>query len=388
MNIKQKLYWLLKEIVYFLLYSVLYRVFCLLPLDRRKIVFQTFDGKSFSDNPKYIYLYLLKLQADFRYVWVLNNPSPDEPELAQAKLVRFRTLAYIWQLATAKYWIINSHLNPRLKPRQSTIYIQTWHGIPLKKIALDIPGQDWQKAAWLKDAAHWTYFLSPSRKLDKIFCGAFALPEHKILPLAYPRNDIFSDPYLQQRAQQRLAKLALPEDKKVLLYAPTFRDFQGTFKLPFNLESLAAALQDKYVLLLKMHPNIKKLAGDGYRDFIRNVSAYPDIQELMLVADILITDYSSVLFDFALSGKPIILYPYDYESYARDLRGFYFDYEQVVPGPLAQNTADLINLCRQPELISRQYAAKIQEIATSFNEVCAEPAGQRLAELLMKNSQP
>ena len=385
MSIKQKLYRLLKETVYFLLYSVLYRVFCLWPLDERKIVFQTFDGKSFSDNPKYIYLYLLKLQADFKYVWVLNNPPPDEPELAQAKLVRFRTLGYIFQLATAKYWIINSHLNPRLKPRQDTVYIQTWHGTPLKKIALDIPGQDWQKAAWLKDAAHWTYFISPSRKLDRIFCGAFGLAERKILPLGYPRNDIFSDPYLQQRARQRLAKLALPDAKKVLLYAPTFRDFQGTFELPFDLESLANALQDKYVLLLKMHPNIKKLIGDDYRDFVRNVSAYPDIQELMLVADILLTDYSSVMFDFALTGKPIILYPYDYESYARDLRGFYFDYEQIVPGPLARSTEDIINFCLQPEQITRQYASKLRETATGFNEIGVEPAGQRLAEWLIKN---
>src|SRR5699024_7950338 len=162
----------------------------------------------------------------------------------------------------------------------------------------------------------------------------------------YPRNDIFFNHDQEKYVSKIKNKLQLPKDKKVILYAPTFRDDQTSknnkflFDINLDLHQMQERLGNDYILLLRMHVVISnKIKIDPYlQNFVKNVSNYPDIQELSLMADVLITDYSSIMFDFANTKKPIVFYTYDFDNYRNNLRGFYMDFENEAPGPFVYDT--------------------------------------------------
>lgn len=328
----------MKEIIKFIYFFLIYRIFFIFPVKKNRIIFSSYYGKSYSCNPKMICEYILKNNLDYEIIYVLNNNNNNNRD--KIKFVKRGSLQYLFYFATSKYRISNCQESYYLKPRKKMIYLQTWHGTPLKKIAQDIIGKQFYKIKkeWKIEASYWNYLIVSNEGLNELFKKAFEIEKCKIINCNYPRNEIFKENNRIHKIKDELANYGLDKDKKIILYAPTFRDGEKIFKLNLS-EKFIEQITKKYNFLFRAHSNIEKSFLDKK---IIDVSKYDDINELYLVTDILITDYSSVFFDFALLEKPMIFYPYDIIKYGSILRGFYYPYNIVVPGPIVLNEENLL----------------------------------------------
>ena len=323
----------------------------LFPIKKNKIVFVSYYGKGYGDNPKYIAEALLKQNAPLEYVWIADQPEKaDLP--AGFKTAKLNSFRYIYHMSTAKFWVDNAR-KYWCRKKKNQLYVQTWHGgFGLKKIvndALDKLEPDYQRMAQ-RDASQTDLMLSNSRTLTKLYRDAFWYPEGEILECGLPRNDKLFH-YTQADVQQSKEKLHLPQDVKVALYAPTFRqnadlsvsDALSAYDMDYKAcaKALSERFGGKWVLLLRLHPNVMKLAKDLKFDneTTFDASAYNDIQELYMISDLAITDYSSVMFDFMLTKRPCLLYASDVEDYKKQ-RDFFVTIDSL-PFPLAQNNAQL-----------------------------------------------
>jgi CDP-glycerol glycerophosphotransferase len=323
--------------------------------DDKTVVFEAFQGRSVACSPKALYMEMLENPKYYNYqlVWSLRNTNrPDMLENRRTHIVRFESFAYYRALARAKYWIFNSNTRPFLKPAKNQVFIQTWHGTPLKKIGCDVmrTGNAMTKLSdiekiYTNEAKKISYMISPSEYCTEKFISAFNLKsvhkENRVLTMGYPRND-FLFKATEQQCRDIKAGLKLPEDKKVLLYAPTFRDNKYSAKDGFQLESYMdfekaqEALGDAYVILFRAHYFISgRMNLEKYKGFVYDVSDVEDINELYVISDMLITDYSSVFFDYANLKRPILFYMCDYEEYKNELRDFYFDISEL-PAPVVK----------------------------------------------------
>jgi CDP-glycerol glycerophosphotransferase len=231
---------------------------------------------------------------------------------------------YYRRLARARWVVSNDSMPVHYVKRKGSRYAQTWHGTPLKRIGFDIENLQMSNRDYLKqfakDVAKWDTLISPNAFSTDILRRAFRY-DGEILEIGYPRNDIFHRPEVrEQQAAATRARLGLPEGKRVILYAPTWRDndysatgrYQFTMKL--DLERLHRAFGDDSVLLIRGHQLVSSgIDSSMFGGFVRNVSSYPDIQDLYLVADVLVTDYSSVMFDFVNTGRPLLFFTWDLE---------------------------------------------------------------------------
>ncbi|PTK05411.1 CDP-glycerol:glycerophosphate glycerophosphotransferase, partial [Mammaliicoccus sciuri] len=317
-------------------------------VDSNTIVFESFGGKNYSDSPKYIYEYMQKNYPKLNYIWVFNNPDKNVI-IGNAEKVKKGSKEYYDAYSKAKFWVSNARLPLYLNKKENQIYIQTWHGTPLKRLANDMkvvrmPGTTTAKYKknFYAETSRWDYLVSPNRYSTNIFKTAFWMDEERTWEIGYPRNDILVNRSNDQEYINQIKKdLNLPEDKKVIMYAPTWRDDefvkkgQYLFDLKINLENLQKELGENYVILLRMHYLIANaLDLNGYEDFAIDVSNYSDISELYLISDALITDYSSVMFDFGILKRPQYFFAYDIEKYDKGLRGFYMDYMNDLPGEI------------------------------------------------------
>ena len=368
-------------------YSFASKVF---PVDQSLILFESSIGKQYADSPKVIYEELLRQNKNYRYVWVYNKNDVRFIN-SNTKKVKRLSVEYFYYLARAKFWVNNQNFPTYMKKRAKTTYIQTWHGTPLKKMLFDIENIQGRSDDYL-DRVHqatqsWDYLVSPSEYASKAFRSAFRY-EGEILETGYPRNDIF---YREERnvlAQNVKKRLKLPEGKKVILYAPTFRDNQTkgknkfTFKLNMDLNLLKESLGDEYILLLRMHVVIsnKLTIPEELRDFVYNVSSYSDIQELYLISDVLMTDYSSVMFDFANTHRPILYYTYDLDEYRDDIRGFYIDFEQEAPGPFLKSTEDIIHAVQNINQVNERYKLKYERFNNKYCGLEDGKASKRIVD--------
>lgn len=362
----------MREIVYFFIYKVLYKFFWIFPIKKNRVLFSSYFGRQYSDSPKFIYEELIKNRDDLDIIWGLNNEL-EELKNHKLKIVSEKSWKYLYYLATSKYWIDNCHGYHLRVPRKGTLLLQTWHGTPLKKIAQDIEGNQYEKSrkSWELESSYWTYFLSPNKNLNKLFCKAFKIKEDIIINTMYPRNEFLIQADIAEVEKKVFKELGVKKGKKIVLYAPTFRIGETeTYKLHFNIKRLEQEFGDKYIFLIRLHPNIKKLdcenMGNG---FIIDASKYNDIQELYLVSDILITDYSSVFFDYAILKKPMIFFPYDYENYKNEDRGFYFDYNETVPGPIVYDEKSLIEELKKIECSIEEFQTKIEIFNSKYNDI-------------------
>ncbi len=327
----------------------------ILPKRKNLIMFESFLGKQYSDNPRAIYEYLRANYPEYKMFWSFEKRSIDRIQAYDVKYVRRFSFRWIYLMNRSKYWITNSRLPLWIPKPKNTIYIQTWHGTPLKKLAADMdevymPGINAQKYKkdFLNEAKKWDYLISPNEYSTTIFRRAFNF-NNKIIELGYPRNDYLINCNCSEEMAKIKRKINLPSDKKIILYAPTWRDNQfygrGRYKfdIQMDLKTLKEELSDEYIILVRFHYLIaENLDLSKYKGFVYDLSDHEDIRELYLIADLLITDYSSVFFDFAILKKPIIFYVYDIEEYRDKLRGFYFDLEAQAPGPLVKTTEELI----------------------------------------------
>lgn len=321
----------------------------ILPIDKNLIVFESNIAKSIGDSPKAIYDKMQEKDLPYKYVWIYNGEEPLFTD--NTKTVIRLGFRYYYYLARAGYWVNNQNFPTYLVKRKNTVYLQTWHGTPLKKMQNDLDVIIGRNATYLERVnfavSQWDYLISPSSYATNCFKTAFNY-EKEILEVGYSRNDLFyqNQDSLDQLSRSVKERLGLEgEFRKIILYAPTFRDDSlKKFDLALDLEEFTEKLSDDYLLLVRGHmaTGQKINIPEKFTGEVLNVSAYPNIQELYLISDICITDYSSVMFDFANLKRPIIFFTYDLEHYKDNLRGFYMDFINEAPGPLVKTTEELI----------------------------------------------
>ncbi|MCY9010354.1 CDP-glycerol glycerophosphotransferase family protein [Bacillus inaquosorum] len=339
------------------IYSILFFLIGKLPKNKKKIMFESYLGKQYSCNPRAIFEYLKREENHYQYemIWSVNKKHEKVFKELGLKYSNRFSVSWLWNMATAKYWITNSRLPLWLPKPKSTMYIQTWHGTPLKKLANDMeevhmPGTNTEKYKqnFTKESSKWDILISPNKYSTKIFRSAFKYRQ-SILETGYPRNDILSSKDTETYINEIKKQLNIQKEKKIILYAPTWRDdsyfTKGSYKfnLELDLKLFKEQLGDKAVILLRMHYLVTQNFNlKEYEGFVLNVTNYPDIRDLYLISDMLITDYSSVFFDFAILKKPIVFFVYDIENYRDKLRGFYFNIEKLAPGPIVKTNKELI----------------------------------------------
>lgn len=341
------------------------------------ILLESFLGKNYSDSPKYIYEYLAKNHpGKYKFIWVIDKKNTKIP-YPHTKIRRY-SIRYYYYLARCKYYVFNGRQPDWVQKREGNIFLQTWHGTPLKKLVFDIDdissATPKYKQQVFKQSRAWDYLIAPNAFSSETFRRCFAY-ENAMLDTGYPRNDILHSPDKNEIAAKIRKRLRIPEGKKVILYAPTWRDDefyakgQYKFELHLELEMMREQLGEEYVILLRTHYFIADaLDVSALKGFAYNMSRYDDISELYLISDILITDYSSVFFDYANLKRPMLFFTYDLEKYRDILRGFYFDIETVVPGPLLYTTPEVIDAVKNIETINQNYHQRYQEFYQRFCE--------------------
>jgi CDP-glycerol glycerophosphotransferase len=313
---------------------------------QRDVVFyEAYYGRSVSCHPRAIYERLRTELPDWEHVFAVQ-PGFHRAATGAGSALRW-SRRYHELLGTARIVVTNCELHPAYRRAPHQVIAQTWHGTPLKRIGLDIDSPRFRNASYQKNLAQqsrqWSFLVSPTPETDEIFPRAFAF-EGPVLPAGSPRNDRLVASSDAEREQVRAA-IGLEPGAIAVLFAPTFRDdahaSTGYRATPAcDLSTLTAQLPAGAVVLFRAHSNIR--ASDiPWRDAsVINVSDFPDMQDLILAADILVTDYSSTMFDWALTGRPLVLYAPDLAQY-RATRDFYFDYEEAMPVRAASTPDEL-----------------------------------------------
>jgi len=342
---------------------------------RDAVVFVSWKGKQCGDNPRGIADELRRRGDDREHIWAVNDYSVPAPE--GVRVVLSGTEDYFEALARSRYVIANDDMGPNYHKRDGQVYVQTWHGTPLKRIGFDITQAHFISGVryfdvLAEDVAKWDLLLSPNPFSTPIMRRAFRY-DGEILECGYPRNDVLRSGDSSRVAAEVRRRLGLPDGKKVVLYAPTWRDNQyyasGRYRFDFRLDLERAwrDLGDDHVFLIRGHHHMAEDVPAGPRpDFAINVTAYPDISELFLVTDVLVTDYSSVMFDFAPTGRPMVFFTYDLEQYRDNLRGFYFDFEAEAPGPLLATSDEVVSAIADIDSVAAGHQAAYAAFTAKF----------------------
>jgi CDP-glycerol glycerophosphotransferase len=333
-----------------------------------QVLFEAWRGR-YSDSPRAVSEALTEACADFRPTWVTQGATETPPAVRRVERYRARHFA---ALLTSDFLVTTDIVTKPVPRRPGSVYIQTWHGSPIKKVGLDenvavYAGAQAHRKRMLRDVRRWDYLVSPSRRYTEIFRGAFGY-EGEVLEIGNPRNDILVNDDGTRRRAVRDSLGLRPEDR-VILYAPTWRedtgDGTGAFRQPSTVDWAAVdgGLPDNVVVLSRMHANVR-VNGDLGGPRVRDVSSHGDVSELLLAADGLITDYSSIVHDFAVTGKPVYLHAPDVDRYRESVRELYVDYEAWAPGPISRDTDELVENLLHHEVDQAERAAFLEEYCT------------------------
>ncbi|WP_299955497.1 CDP-glycerol glycerophosphotransferase family protein [uncultured Modestobacter sp.] len=323
-----------------------------------RAVFSSFGGR-YSDNPRAIYEALVARGTEMDAVWLARPELRGDFPAGVATEEHWGPGARA-ALESADVIVSNDGLSREWDKQPTTTYLQTWHGTPLKRLHRDaVWAPEGRLEMIMRDIARWDHLLSPNAASTPHLRSAFGFtgPVHET---GYPRNDVLSAPDRDARRARVRAALGIADHVSAVLYAPTWRDDLvlgddgPSHVFPVDLGDLARGLGPDHVLLVRLHAMVSdRLDVQGPAPLL-DVSRYPDVSELYLAADVLVTDYSSTMFDFAVTGKPIVHFTYDLEHYRDDLRGFYFDLAEIAPGPLWTTSEEV--LAAIAELGSRPWA--------------------------------
>ena len=362
-----------------------------------QVLYSCFGGRQYSCNPRAIHEEMARQHVDIPQLWVVGDQQAALPETVTP--VRLHGQEWHEAMAASRYIVTNHRIGDWFQRHPDQIVLQTWHGTPLKKIGRDVkevhfayaPGmkQALQGAANYPKLPEWSHLLSPNPFSTEIMRRAFAF-KGEIIESGYPRNDVLYSADAKVIAASVRARIGLPAGKRVVLYAPTWRDdqFYGRgrykFEMPIDLDRARAALGDDHVLLVRLHSNIVDgvpNAGDG---FVYDVSLYPEIAELYLISDVLVTDYSSAMFDYANTRRPMLFFTYDLADYRDRLRGFYFDFAAEAPGPLLETSADLVDALRATDAATAPYAAAYDAFVERFCSLEDGKAAARVIDRILR----
>lgn len=370
-------------------------VFSKLPIKRNTVLYESFLGRNYSDSPKAIFKYLLDNEPNkWNHVWILNDKElvKDEPEFNHnnVKIIKRFGWKYFYYVTVSKYFVLNMRQPKWLIKKSEQIILSTWHGTPLKKLVFDMENVTSANKNYKRDfynqSRNWDYLIAANEYSERIFESAFMYPKENILTYGYPRNDILSNHTLEYKESIK-EKLGIPQGKKVILYAPTWRDDdfhavgQYKFSLQLDLERLQREFGDEYVIVLRMHYLVSdNINLSAYEGFVFDYSKYNDINDLYIASDILITDYSSVFFDFAILRKPIVFYMYDLEKYQNVLRGFYIDVNKELPGPILKTNDEVVNAIKNIDDINEEYTDSYDKFTSVYSSLEDGKASERVVK--------
>ncbi len=329
-----------------LIHNSCYYFFRLCKIKSNKIVFSNFYGLGYGDNPKYIAEEIIRRDLDYEMVWLLRKDLSGQQELPpRIRVVEYGSIQAIYEMTTARLWIDNVRQPVSIKKRYGQYYIQTWHGgIGIKRVEKDVLDNlcdDYIRDA-RADSRKADLFISDSTFITNLYKNSFWY-DGKILECGTPRNDILLNPVKTLREEVR-SYFDVGINRKIVLYAPTFRNNCSLECYDIHalscLDALSQRFGGEWIMFIRLHPNLKDNASSICNsETIYNATSYPDMQVLLSAVDIVITDYSSLMFDFALRKNPCFLYATDIEEYKRD-RNFYFQIDEL-PFPLATNNDEL-----------------------------------------------
>ena len=445
--------------------------------DEKVVVFCSFQGASYSDNPRALFEYMMR-RGDFEgwtFVWgfkkknlsagrrqlrklknrivgeiynaeqglgtadseeeeepadfqdeteAWENPEADavpfdeeEARIAERKAeicgrlpnvvsVIYNSKSWRRYVGLAKYWIFNFKIDDSLSPRRDQIFLQTWHGTPLKRLGFDLEHfdnalntQEGIKKRYELEVKKFTWFISPSPFSTEKFKSAWRMEDFGrgdiILEEGYPRNDILIN-YTQEKAESVKRRILgyyyppyeqLVKRRTIVLYAPTYRSDQHTtgvgytYKAEIDFDRLRRDLGEDFIILFRAHYFVaSKFNFSKYSGFVYNVSKVQDINDLYLISDILVTDYSSSMFDYANLRRPMIFYMYDLEHYRDESNGFYFDPEEELPGPIVRTEDELVDALRRavPEFTYDEKYRRFNEKFDPYDDghVCERVVGR------------
>lgn len=396
-NILRKAIYILKKIEY--------KVTTLgIKVDNKTIIFCSFGGKSYSCSPKAIYEFMIDEQKykDYKFIWAFKEIKKYE-ELKKNRntyLVKINSKEYRKYLAKSKYWIFNYKIPDYLYPKKNQIFVQCWHGTPLKRLGCDLIHFDnvlntmkGMKKRYKIEASKFNYFISPSKFASEKFISAWNLKEigkeNIIIEEGYPRNDFLFN-YTQEHVNKIKKQLGIENDnRKIILYAPTYRSDQHeagvgyTYKEEINFEEFRNKFSKDYIVLFRPHYFIANIFDfEKYKGFVYDVSKIDDINELYIITDILITDYSSVFFDFANLKRPMLFYMYDLEHYRDKSNGFYIDLQEL-PGKITKTQEELE---KELERINDNfiYDDRYKKFNDKYNYLDDGKASKRVVEEIIK----
>ena len=328
--------------------KIIVNIFNCLPIKKNKIFLFSYYGSQYGCNPKYISEYIVKNCPDkFDIVWAFND-VPSKEHIQGVRKVKIMTLKYFYELCTSKIIITNFRTTELFRKRKNQYYIQTWHSsLRLKQIEKDAENSLAENYITMakEDSKKCDLLLSGCEYSTEIFKRAFWY-NGEIFEHGTPRNDLLARVDEQYIADVK-KKLNISNNTKLILYAPTFRknDDLEVYKFDYKkvLNSLKSKFGGEWQFCVKLHPHlISKSEQLNYGDDVLDLTKYDDIQELLAISDILISDYSSLMFDFGLTKRPCFLYVPDLEEYTNQDRKLYFDIKQL-PFISTKSSADLVN---------------------------------------------
>ncbi|WP_329564779.1 bifunctional glycosyltransferase/CDP-glycerol:glycerophosphate glycerophosphotransferase [Kitasatospora sp. NBC_01266] len=357
---------------------------------RQAVLYNVANGGQYAGTPRAIHEELVRRGLPLEHLWTVDDQQAELPQSARG--LRQWSPEWYEAVGTAKYIVTSAQLPDFVKPRPDQVVLQTWVGSPLKRI-----GHDFEKI-WFIDSNYLKHLDREVPTWNKLVSGgSFATPvlrrafkfQGEMLETGYPHNDILFSPDREKRAAEVRRRLGLPEGKKVVLYAPTFREDrkrpQGGYQidLRIDLDAARAALGEDQVLLVRPHAQCYGPIADAGNGYVWDVSRYPDIADLLLIADALVTDYSASTFDFVNTGRPILFFTYDLEHYRDNLCGFTFDFEDVAPGPLLRTSAELIEALGDLDRVAVEHREAYAAFRSAYCDLDDGHAAARVVDGLL-----
>ena len=310
------------------------------------VVWSSFSGR-YSDSPRALYEALLPRGEEISHTWLVREDRRGDFPAGVATAV-YGSPAGRRALESADVVVANNGISLEWNKSPSTTYLQTWHGTPLKRMHRDVADPVGGLLTALdRDVARWDALLSPNAASTPRLRSAFGY-RGPVYETGYPRNDVLSSPDRDRVRAEVRRGLGLADGDTAVLYTPTWRDDlvatvgQPDHAFPPDFAELVDGLPADHVLLLRLHTMVadRFAVPEGAR--VVDVSDHPDVGVLYLAADVLLTDYSSTMFDFAVTGRPVLHFTYDLEHYRDDIRGFYVDLAEIAPGPLLATSAEVL----------------------------------------------
>lgn len=376
----------MKSTIKQIIQTIIIVVFKLFPIKKNKLFFESYYGSQYGCNPKYLSEWIIKhsKQGEFEVIWSLNQPR----DIAGVRVVRNHSLRYFYELYTSKVIVTNFRTTQEFKKRKGQFYIQTWHSsLRLKQIEKDVESslpETYLEMA-KQDSPKIDLLLSGCEVSTDIFKRAFWY-DGEILEAGSPRNDLFFNDNHELKLVIK-EKLGISRDKKVLLYAPTFRKDQKLHYYQIEFEKVTNTLKQKlngdWICLIKLHPHLINFSKDLTKDApVIDVTNYDDIQELLNITDVLISDYSSLIFDYALTKRPCFLYMSDYVDYTTNDRQLYFDILSL-PFISAFNNEELLMEINQfnQETYEEKLNNFLARVGTFENGTCCEQVVNKIREV-------